>query len=110
MARESLKQISTEKKRGRPKGLPKTGGRQKGAVNKVTREVRDWARGILEDPEVQARTLRQAQEGKLAPAVFNELLHYAYGKPKDTVEVSGPHGSPLAAIARVIVDRDDAAD
>jgi len=28
-----------------------------------------------------------ARTGRLAPAVLIELLHYAYGKPKDTTDV-----------------------
>ena len=63
---------------GRPKGLP----------NRATVEIKDWARSILEDPAVRGRTLALAQEGRLAPAVLIELLHYAYGKPKETTDVN----------------------
>jgi len=73
--------------RGRPKGTPKTGGRQKGTPNKATVEVRTWARRVVEDAEVQARTLELARTGRLAPAILIELLHYAYGKPKETTDV-----------------------
>jgi len=62
---------------GRPKGLP----------NRATVEIKDWARSILEDPAVRGRTLALAREGRLAPAVLIELLHYAYGKPKETTDV-----------------------
>ena len=72
--------------RGRPRGTPKTGGRQKGSPNKVTVEVRTWARGVVEDPEVHAKTLEMARTGRLAPAILIELLHYAYGKPKETTD------------------------
>lgn len=90
------------------KGDPRA-GRPRGVPNKVTIEVREWARSILEDKAVQARTLAQARAGKLPPAIFNELLHYAYGKPKDTVELLG--AVALTTVARVIVDaRDDAGD
>lgn len=34
---------------GRPKGLPKTGGRQAGTDNKVTAEFRETVRRLLED-------------------------------------------------------------
>ena len=74
--------------RGRRKGTPKTGGRQKGTPNKTTVEVRAWARKLIEDPEVQATTLELARAGRLAPAVFIELFHYAYGKPKDTTDLN----------------------
>jgi hypothetical protein len=69
-------------RRGRKKGTPKTGGRQKGTPNKATVEVRTWARRVVEDAEVQARTHEMARAGRLAPAILIELLHYAYGKPK----------------------------
>jgi len=75
-------------RRGRPKGTPKTGGRQKGSPNKVTLEVRTWARGIVEDADVHAKTLEMARAGCLAPAILIELLHYAYGKPKDTTDLT----------------------
>ena len=78
-------------------GLKRGGpGRPKGVPNKVTQEVREWARGIMEDPLVQAKTLKQAQEGKLPPAVFTTILAYAYGKPKDELEISGKDGAPVA--------------
>ena len=75
-------------RRGRRKGTPKTGGRQKGTPNKATVEVRTWARRVVEDAEVQARTLELARAGRLAPAIVIELLHYAYGKPKETTDVN----------------------
>ena len=74
-------------RRGRPKGTPKTGGRKRGSPNKVTVEVRTWARSVVEDPQVHATTLDLARTGRLAPAVLIELLHYAYGKPKETTDV-----------------------
>ncbi len=33
---------------GKPKGLPKTGGRQKGSENKVTREAREIFKDIMD--------------------------------------------------------------
>ena len=65
----------------------KDGGRKMGTPNKATVEVRAWARGVVEDPQVHATTLDLARSGRLAPAVLIELLHYAYGKPKDTTDV-----------------------
>jgi len=79
---------SLTSRRGRPKGIAKTGGRQKGTPNKSTVQVRTWARRVVEDPQVQARTLDLAREGRLAPAIHIELLHYAYGKPRDTTDLN----------------------
>ena len=54
----------------------------------MTVEVKQWAQGILADAKVRAKTLALAQAGRLPPAIFIELLHYAYGKPKDTSDMS----------------------
>jgi hypothetical protein len=71
-------------------GLKRGGpGRPKGRPNKVTLEVKGWAQSVVEDPQVQATTLGLARRGKLDSSLFRELLHYAYGKPKDSVSVEG---------------------
>lgn len=66
---------------------PGNPGRPKGVLNKVTREVKEFARGILEDPIVQQRTLEDARKGRLAPPIHSMLFHYAYGKPKDSLAI-----------------------
>lgn len=66
-------------------GNPK--GRKPGVPNKATREIKALWRGILEDPIVQARLLHDAQRGRLAPPVLCMGFAYAYGKPKESVEV-----------------------
>lgn len=63
--------------------------------NKVTLEVKAWAQSVLEDVTVRNKTLAMARAGRLAPAVFNELLHYAYGKPKDTTVLENPDGTAV---------------
>lgn len=90
---------------GRPKGTPKTGGRQKGTPNKVTVEVREMARRLVEDPEYQKNLKTRLLDGSAGPGVESMLWHYAYGKPKERVEVSGESGGlPISVIERVIVD------
>ncbi len=81
------------KPRGRPfqkgGGDPRSGGgRPPGVQNKVTREIKEIAQGLLEDPIYQAKLKEQLQEGKLAPPVLCLLYNYAYGKPKETVDVT----------------------
>lgn len=71
------------------KGDPRC-GRPRGISNKRTIEVRAWARSILEDEKVRARTLALARSGKLAPAILTELYNRAYGKVTDTLEVTRP--------------------
>ncbi len=77
----------TAKAVGRPKGSPKTGGRQKGTPNKATTEVGQFFRGVLESEAYRQQLTHRLEEGKVAPAVEALAYHYAYGKPKDTIDV-----------------------
>lgn len=84
-------------------------GRPKGVPNKVTLEIREAARQFVEDPAGQAKLLEQYQQGNLNPSVLQMLYHYAYGKPKDAIELKG--GIAIAKVARVIIaGRADAQD
>ena len=56
-------------------------GRPRGSRNKTTRAVAEWTAAILEDPQVQARFLSDARQGRLHHAVLGQLLLYAYGRP-----------------------------
>ena len=58
-------------------------GRPKGARNKATRLVQEWATALVEDPQVQDRLLADARAGRLHASVLTVLLAYAYGKPRD---------------------------
>ena len=80
---------------GRPKGIPKTGGRQKGTCNKTTLEVREFARSLLETPTYKASLIARLEAGILSPAVESMLWHYAHGKPRETVELTGADGGPI---------------
>lgn len=89
-AAKSSTKTASKGTRGRPftkgqSGNPK--GRAPGTPNKATREVKALAQSILEDPLVQQRMLLDARKGKLAPPVMTMLFHYAYGKPKERVEL-----------------------
>lgn len=64
------------------KGKPKTGGRKAGTLNKVTVEIKEFARSMLEDPVYQERLRGRISQGK-APQIEVLLFHYAYGKPKE---------------------------
>lgn len=63
-------------------------GRPKGAVNKVTREIRDLSQALLTDPAYLDSLRRRLTSGK-APHMETLLHHYAYGKPKDELNVGG---------------------
>ena len=63
-------------------------GRPKGALNKATREVREWARGLLEDPLYRAALQRRLIDGTCPPQLEVLLYHYAYGKPVDVIAMA----------------------
>jgi len=67
-------------------------GRPKGSRNKNSLGVREWATGIVEDPQVQARLLADARAGKLHPSVLTVLMTDAYGRPhsRDVPEPETP--------------------
>jgi hypothetical protein len=68
------------------KGNP---GKPKGAISKATRDIREFARECLESPEYVRRLKDRLTAGK-APHMEQLLAHYAYGKPKDVVEINTP--------------------
>lgn len=73
---------------------PPGSGRRPGVPNKATREFRDYARALLEQPAmVQAHELHVRRNPDGALALF--LYGHAYGKPKDHLQVS--EGSDLIA-------------
>ena len=63
------------------------GGRPKGVPNKATRDIKAWARGMLEDPDYRASLKARLASGQ-AGQVEALLYHYGYGKPKEQVELS----------------------
>ena len=71
-------------------GLKRGGspGRPKGVPNKATKEVKELARRLVLEPEYQQKLRQRLLKGTLPPAVESMLWFYAFGKPKDTVEVS----------------------
>lgn len=79
-------------------------GRIKGVPNKATVQVRELAQGLVNDTDYLVKLRAQLRAGKCAPAVESMLWHYAFGKPKDVVEVTGTNGSPLIPALRLLPD------
>lgn len=77
-------------------------GRPKGGLNKTTVEVRNLARAIVDDPNYRESLVMRLKQGT-APQMETLLWHYAYGKPKETVEVQGENIT-IAKVVREIVD------
>lgn len=63
-------------------------GRRAGTPNKRTVEIETYAKTIVENDKVRQMMLLQAQNGSLPPGVVQMLFYYAYGKPKETVDVT----------------------
>lgn len=70
--------------------LRKGGGRPKGVPNKITREIKDIAAGLLSDKNYVESLRRRLTSGK-APHMETLLHHYAYGKPKETTDGTITH-------------------
>jgi hypothetical protein len=68
--------------------MPHRAGRPKGVPNKTTQEVKAAARAIVDDPAYRESLIKRLHAG-LAPHMEPLLWHYAYGKPKETIEVEG---------------------
>lgn len=62
--------------------------RQKGIPNKATREIKDFAQQVLTDPDYVAALKIRLKRGT-AGAVEPLLYQYGYGKPKETIDLSG---------------------
>lgn len=85
----------------------KTGGRTKGTPNTATREVAETCRALVEDKAYRANLALRLVEGKLHASVEALLWHYAYGKPKETVE---HQGLTVPAAVTFVITRQDGAE
>lgn len=73
----------------------KTGGRIAGVPNKTTGMVAERCRALIEAPAYQEYFHHRLMVGQLAPALEALTWHYAYGKPIERQEISGPGGGPI---------------
>lgn len=69
-------------------GNPK--GRAKGALNKNTQAMKQVAEVFCNDEAGRAKMLEQYRRGKLHPILVQMMHHYAFGKPKETIEHQMP--------------------
>ena len=82
-------------------GLKRGGpGRRRGVPNKVTAEARVACGELVDDPLYRERLKARLLAGKLPPALECLLWHYAKGKPKDELQVTGNEGGPLEIVIR----------
>jgi len=80
--------VKNESKTASTKFKPGNPGRPKGAKNKVTQEIRALSRSLVEDPEYLAGLKDRLATHSLPPALEQTLWYYAWGKPKDTLDVN----------------------
>jgi hypothetical protein len=82
----------------RPKGLPKTGGRGSGSLNKITADVKAMAKTYGADAvDTLAEIMRDTVQPPAARvAAAKELLDRGYGKAVQINEHAGKDGAPLA--------------
>jgi hypothetical protein len=71
-------------------GLKRTAGpgRPKGSLNKVTLQARAMALKLVKNPKALKRMKEQYEAGKLHPSLVQMFFGYAYGKPKEQIELS----------------------
>lgn len=69
----------------------KTGGRRKGTPNKATRDVQEFVDRVFKqiDPLEKTAQLLEGESEKVQAGVLLRLLEYRYGKPKESIELSG---------------------
>lgn len=82
----------------RPKGLPKTGGRQKGSPNKATADIKALAQ---EYGQAAVHTLAEIMQDVAQPSAARvsaakELMDRGYGKAMQPTELTGKDGAPFA--------------
>jgi hypothetical protein len=78
------------------------GGRPKGVPNKATREVREWSKNFLESERYRDLLKVRIERGR-AMVIETLLYHYAYGKPKERIEVEG--NAPMPLVIELVKDR-----
>jgi hypothetical protein len=85
---------------GRPKGLPKTGGRQKGTPNKATVAVKEAFRAAFDDLGGTAALVTWAKEN---PTQFYQLFSKLIPTEVDAT-ISGKAGAPAVQVQIVKSD------
>lgn len=76
---------------GFEQGHAKAGGRRKGSQNKVTRDVQLFVDRVFArvDPLERVEALLRSESEKVQAGVLLRLLEYRYGKPKESISLSG---------------------
>jgi len=79
--------MTAARPRGRPKGLPKTGGRQKGTRNKLTAEIKEVASEYgPEAVETLVKLMRDENNPQIQRAAAEALLDRGFGRPMQAIQ------------------------
>lgn len=70
-------------------------GRKPGVPNKATIEAKLFCASVVDDEIYRRNLLKAARLRRLKAGVEQMLWHYAKGKPKEQVELTGANGAPL---------------
>lgn len=76
---------------GRPFAKGQSGnpaGKKKGTLNKVTRQVKDFCFGLVNDPVYQAKFQAAFQARTIDKSLEELVWHYAFGKPSQALDVN----------------------
>lgn len=89
----------------RPAGLPKTGGRTKGTLNKLTADVKEAAQAFTNDALDTLAAIMKDKEQPAAARVSaaSILLDRGHGKPKQTMDVDAKVAAQFSTVERRIV-------
>jgi hypothetical protein len=82
--------------KGQPR--PAKAGRRVGTPNKSTQEVGQFCREVLETPEFRQKWREyflKTPLHRMEPKLLALCFSYAYGKPREHIELTGAEGGPL---------------
>lgn len=65
--------------------------------------VRDVCRTMVDNLAYRKKLASRMTSGKIAPAVEQMIWHYAYGKPVETVKLTGGDGGPVQHHVRITI-------
>jgi hypothetical protein len=87
----------------RPKGLAKTGGRQKGVPNKATADIKALAQEYGAEAVATLAKIMGSGEQPAAARVSaaKELLERGYGKVSQPTELTGANGGPIETVGKI---------
>jgi hypothetical protein len=69
--------MENAKKRGRPKGLPRTGGRKLGTTNKVTKDLRETISSFLQKNASKMQEEYEKLDPREKLTFFEKLIKYS---------------------------------